>query len=251
MDFLSSQARRNGACITTTQISVRKSEARHSPKCQHTRKHSTTQMGQSHFLQFSWYVVSGRGVHIFSQTLNAEVAPNLFFIKLALTVNFLEGIITRPIVQKSRESNIPLWLTVSLWCFAWRESFLPHSFRATFLLFVFQLPTIGCFAIGAYRKRRALTSMLFVLSRYSTREATSTFAFFIQSDSYLPSFAAGAITLFSPSSVSQRNAGTDQFWPGVLYLCAAVLYLVACLLGYFISHYNILNSRDKKTKSVS
>jgi hypothetical protein len=113
---------------------------------------------------------------------NTNGAIALFTVlMLALTVNFLEGIITRPIVQKSRESNIPLWLT---------------------------LPTIGCFAIGA-------------------------------------------ITLFSPSSVSQRNAGTDQFWPGVLYLCAAVLYLVACLLGYFISHYNILNSRDKKTKSAA
>jgi len=65
-------------------------------------------------------------------------------LQLCLTVNFLEGIITRPIVQKSRESNIPLWLT---------------------------LPILGC-------------------------------------------FLTGSITLFSKSSILQRNAGTENFWPG-------------------------------------
>lgn len=51
------------------------------------------------------------------QIFDVAVIPcsrtNTRFDQLCLTVNFLEGIITRPIVQKSRESNIPLWLTVS------------------------------------------------------------------------------------------------------------------------------------------
>lgn len=98
---------------------------------------------------------------------------------------------------------------------------------------------------------RALTNMLFVLLWICAPKKPRARSHCLQSGSYLSSCVVGAITLFSPTSISQRNAGTYQFWPGVLYLCAGVLYLVACFLGYFISHYNILNSRDKKTKSVS
>lgn len=62
---------------------------------------------------------------------------------------------------------------------------------------------------------------------------------------------AGAVTLFSASSVLQRNSGTENFWPGVMYLVAGGLFLAAALLGYFISHFSILNARDKRTKSFA
>lgn len=102
------------------------------------------------------------------------------FLLLTLMVKVLEGVITKPIMQKSRERNIPLWLT---------------------------LPMIGC----------AFT---------------------------------GAVLLFSPSSILKID--TDSLiksWPGVMYLIAAALYAMAALLGYCMSRFSILNSRDKRTKS--
>lgn len=62
---------------------------------------------------------------------------------------------------------------------------------------------------------------------------------------------AGAVTLYAPSSVLQRNAGTGQFWPGVLYLVAGSLYFTAGTLGYFLSHFAILSTRDKRTKNFA
>lgn len=102
------------------------------------------------------------------------------FLLLLLMVKVLEGVITRPIMQKSRERNIPMWLT---------------------------LPMFGC----------AFT---------------------------------GAVLLFSPSSILKIDTDTlIKSWPGVLYLIAAALYAIAALLGYCMSRFSILNSRDKRTKS--
>jgi len=47
------------------------------------------------------------------------------------------------------------------------------------------------------------------------------------------------------------GAGSENFWPGVMYLVAGGLYAFAALQGYFISHFAVLNARDKRTKSFS
>ncbi len=103
----------------------------------------------------------------------------IVFLLLLLMVKVLEGIITRPIMQKSRERNIPMWLT---------------------------LPMYGC----------AFT---------------------------------GAVLLYSPSSILKIDKGNLlKSWPGVVYLIAAALYAIAALLGFWMSRYSILNSRDKRAK---
>lgn len=94
-------------------------------------------------------------------------------------VKVLERVLTKPIIEKSRERNIPMWLT---------------------------LPILGCAAIGS-------------------------------------------ILLFAPSSILNINTISTKSWPGLVYLIAAALYALAALLGYCISRFAILNTRDKHAKS--
>lgn len=105
-------------------------------------------------------------------------------------------------------------------------------------------------------------------------------------------FFTGALMLYSPSSILQRNAGTENFWPGtpqakvvctycvesfswcrcinssmssalmamlwfvscsfespgITYLLAGCLYILAALLGYMLAHFHIRNQRDKGIK---
>jgi len=97
---------------------------------------------------------------------------------LCLIVGVLEGIITKPIVQASRESNIPLWLSV---------------------------PTLGCTTVGI-------------------------------------------LLLFVPSSIIRVASPSDSTWIGFVYLLCGCTFFISALLGWFISSYSILNSRDKRTK---
>jgi len=102
----------------------------------------------------------------------------LLIILLYLTIAVLEEIITKPVVQASRESNVPLWLSV---------------------------PTLGCLTVGC-------------------------------------------ILLYSPSSVFQIASNSSSAWIGVVYLICGITFLISALLGWFISSFSILNSRDKKYK---
>ncbi len=97
-----------------------------------------------------------------------------------LTVNTLERIISKPIVQKSRESNVPAWLT---------------------------LPTIGCVGVGV-------------------------------------------ILLYSNTSVL-RKGDSNSSWIAFIYLITGGLFLLAAALGWYISAFSILNSRDKRSKHVA
>ena len=47
------------------------------------------------------------------------------------------------------------------------------------------------------------------------------------------------------------DAGAENFWPGIMYLVAGALYFIAASLGYFMSHFAILNTRDKRTKNCA
>ena len=99
-----------------------------------------------------------------------------------LTISVLEGIITKPIVQQSREANVPAWLT---------------------------LPIVGCSSIGA-------------------------------------------IFLFSPSSaLGSVHTESNNAWIGVLYIVCGATFFIAALLGWFISAFSILNSRDKRNKNLA
>jgi len=100
---------------------------------------------------------------------------------LWLALTMLEGIITPPIVQSSKQANIPAWLT---------------------------LPFLGC-------------------------------------------LAGGATLLFAPSSAVGNETGSEVFWIGVAYMASGGCFLVAALLGWFISAYSVLNSRDKQHKQIA
>jgi hypothetical protein len=100
---------------------------------------------------------------------------------LCLALRMLEGIITAPIVQSSKQANIPLWLS---------------------------LPCLGC-------------------------------------------LAGGATLLFSPSSAVGNEIGSEVFWVGVAYFASGGSFLFAVLLGWFISTYSVLNSRDKLHKQIA
>lgn len=95
-----------------------------------------------------------------------------------LAVNVLEGIITKPVVQSSRESNVPAWLT---------------------------LPIVGSVTVGL------------------------TF-------------------LYGQSSVLSVQSNIK--WVGVLYMVSGALFFLAAILGWSISVFSILNSRDKRNKSI-
>jgi len=103
----------------------------------------------------------------------------MLVILLVLAVNVLEGIITKPVVQSSRESNVPAWL---------------------------MLPTVGSVAIGL------------------------TF-------------------LYSKSSV--LSAQSRENWVGVLFVVSGSSFLIASLLGWAVSAFSILNSRDKRNKHIT
>ena len=94
---------------------------------------------------------------------------------------YLYRIISKPIVQKSRETNVPAWLL---------------------------LPTIGNAAVGA-------------------------------------------IFVFSPSSLLSAISGAEGAWIGIVYLVAGALFLVALLLGWYLSTFTIQNNKDKKTKNIA
>lgn len=98
-----------------------------------------------------------------------------------LMINLLETIISRPIVQKSRETNVPAWLL---------------------------LPTVGTGLVGA-------------------------------------------VFVFSPSSLLSSISGTEGAWIGIVYLVSAALFLVALLLGWFLSAFTIRNNIDKNNKNVA
>jgi hypothetical protein len=101
---------------------------------------------------------------------------------LFLMIHSLEKVISKPIVQKSRESNVPAWLSV---------------------------PTCGCALVGG-------------------------------------------IFQYSPSSLLSSSSGSDENpWIGVVYLVAAGLFLVAALMGWFLSAVSIRSSADKRQKSVA
>ena len=100
---------------------------------------------------------------------------------LCLALRMLEGIITAPIVQSSKQANVPLWLS---------------------------LPCLGC-------------------------------------------LAGGATLLFSPSSAVGNEMGSEVFWVGVAYFASGGSFLFAVLLGWFISTYSVLNSRDKLHKQIA
>ena len=100
---------------------------------------------------------------------------------MMLIVNSLERIITKPIVQKSRESNVPAWLS---------------------------LPSI--------------TNML-----------------------------VGGILLFSQSSLLNTNSGSESSWIGIVYLVTGALFLVALIMGWYLSAYTIRNHADKQSKNVA
>jgi hypothetical protein len=103
-------------------------------------------------------------------------------ILMLLMVNSLERIISKPIVQKSRETNVPAWLT---------------------------LPTMGTALVGG-------------------------------------------MFLYSPSSLLSSSSSADESsWIGGVYLVAAALFLVALLMGWFLSAFSIRNSSDKKTKNMA
>ena len=60
--------------------------------------------------------------------------------------------------------------------------------------------------------------------------------------------AVGAIILFSPSSATESNF---NYFSGVVYIVSGGLFFIAAVLGYLISAYSILNSRDKRRKSIA
>ncbi|GAX09907.1 hypothetical protein FisN_11Lh108 [Fistulifera solaris] len=101
---------------------------------------------------------------------------------LLLVVRILESIISRPLVQKSRESNVPAW---------------------------FSLPILGCIGNG----------LLFVFS--------------------------------SSSELVNQADRSSTFWVGLLFVAAGGLFFLAAILGWFISSYTILNTRDKRYKMLA
>ena len=90
----------------------------------------------------------------------------------------LEGIVSRPLVQKSRESNVPAW---------------------------FALPIVGSFAIGV-------------------------------------------VYGYAESSGLNTQTETEAAFIGPLYLAVGSLFLFTALLGWAISAYSILSTRDKHAK---
>jgi hypothetical protein len=63
--------------------------------------------------------------------------------------------------------------------------------------------------------------------------------------------AGGATLAFSPSSATIKETGSEVFWVGVAYISSSGSFLVAALLGWFISGYSVLNSRDKQHKKIA
>jgi hypothetical protein len=98
-----------------------------------------------------------------------------------LMVDSLESIISKPMVQKSRETNVPLWLL---------------------------LPTVGTALVGA-------------------------------------------VLVFAGSSALSKLSTAEGSWIGRVYLVAAALFLVAMLMGWFLSTFSIQNNIDKKNKSIA
>lgn len=111
--------------------------------------------------------------------INAGVGLVLICL-LLLNINTLEGIISRPLVQKSRESNVPAWLA---------------------------LPTFGSFVIG---------------------------------------YVFG----YAESSGLSTETQTQASFLGPLFLSLGGMFLVLALLGWGISAYSILNTRDKRRKLI-
>ena len=105
----------------------------------------------------------------------------ILLLLMYLMINSLEIIISKPIIQKSRETNVPSWLL---------------------------LPTV-------------LNAL------------------------------AGALFEFSPSSLLNTISGAGGEWIGIAYLVAAGLFLVALLMGWFLSNFSIQNSIDKNNKSLA
>ena len=105
----------------------------------------------------------------------------LLVVLLYLALTMLEGIITSPVVQSSKQTNIPAWLT---------------------------LPLLGC-------------------------------------------LSGGATLLFAPSSAVSNATDSEVFWVGVAYMASGGCFLMAALLGWFISAYSVLNSRDKQHKQIA
>ena len=95
-------------------------------------------------------------------------------------VNTLEGIISKPLVRKSRQSNVPAWLS---------------------------LPIVSCIIFGL------------------------------------------VYTYAETSGLSARS-DTDGNWIGPLYMATAGLFLMAALLGWYISVSSITNTRHKRNKLI-
>jgi hypothetical protein len=96
-----------------------------------------------------------------------------------LVINTLERIISKPIVQKSRETNVPGWLT---------------------------FPTVATALVGT-------------------------------------------VYLYSPSSF--LRVLESQRWVGILYLATSGLFLVALLIGWFLSGFTIRSNVDKRNKGTA
>lgn len=113
---------------------------------------------------------------------NANFAWGVVLIAvLYLIVNTLERIVSRPMVQKSREQNVPAWLS---------------------------LPFLGCTVVGA-------------------------------------------VFRYSPSSVLSVENESSYSWMGTAFMASGILFMLAAALGWFISSFSILSSRDKRYKHLS
>jgi uncharacterized membrane protein YidH (DUF202 family) len=98
-----------------------------------------------------------------------------------LAVNVLEHIISKPLVQKSRESNVPAWMS---------------------------LPIVCCVVYGL-------------------------------------------VFSFSESSVLNTRTQSEGTFIGPLFLAAAGLFLLAAIIGWFISTRPVMSTRHKRNKLIS
>lgn len=100
---------------------------------------------------------------------------------LFLVVSTLQDIISRPVVEKSRQGNVPAW---------------------------FALPIMACITLGA-------------------------------------------VFAFSDTSALNIKSNFAANWIGPVYLSTGGLFFVAAMIGWYISRANILNTNDKRRKTVA
>ena len=114
---------------------------------------------------------------------------------LVLAVNVLEGIVTKPVVQSSRESNVPAWLT---------------------------LPTMGCFAMGL--------TLLYANSSVLSAQTEQSWvgALFLASGSL---FLVAAILGWAISAVSILNSRDKQNKKIGVLLFIGIMTINAILVG--------------------